>query len=148
MAARSEPSVHPPPAPSLHPAPAPPVHPAPEPSVHPAPADEFLTAFDAFAQAVRRARGATPAEPDALTLSQYGLLQGLAKFSWFGWYFIVQAAARLVIGVGLVWLGYGVTGAFVGTLAALIAGVLVSVVPLWWRRDTAALLRDRRTQNG
>jgi DNA-binding MarR family transcriptional regulator len=42
-------------------------------------AAEFLAAFDAFAQAVRRARGA-PAQADeqSLTLSQYGLLQGLA----------------------------------------------------------------------
>jgi DNA-binding MarR family transcriptional regulator len=41
--------------------------------------DEFLTAFEAFAQAVRRARGAPPQASDsALTLSQYSLLQGLA----------------------------------------------------------------------
>jgi DNA-binding MarR family transcriptional regulator len=42
--------------------------------------EEFLTAFDAFAQAVRRARGA-PAQSDGqtLTLSQYGLLQGLTE---------------------------------------------------------------------
>jgi DNA-binding MarR family transcriptional regulator len=38
--------------------------------------DGFLDAFDAFAQAVRRARGA-PSE-QALTLSQYALLRGLA----------------------------------------------------------------------
>jgi DNA-binding MarR family transcriptional regulator len=40
--------------------------------------ESFLAAFDAFAQAVRRARGA-PAQSGAqgLTLSQYGLLQGL-----------------------------------------------------------------------
>jgi DNA-binding MarR family transcriptional regulator len=37
---------------------------------------DFLTAFDAFAQAVRRARGA-PAADGGLTLSQYGLLEGL-----------------------------------------------------------------------
>jgi DNA-binding MarR family transcriptional regulator len=37
----------------------------------------FLEAFDAFTQAVRRARGAT-IQADELTLSQYGLLQGLA----------------------------------------------------------------------
>ena len=45
----------------------------------PAPAqdvDEFLAAFDGFAQAVRRARGA-PAGPGSLTLSQYGLLEPL-----------------------------------------------------------------------
>jgi MarR family transcriptional regulator, transcriptional regulator for hemolysin len=42
-------------------------------------AEDFLVAFDAFAAAVRRARGA-PAQADeqSLTLSQYGLLQGLA----------------------------------------------------------------------
>jgi DNA-binding MarR family transcriptional regulator len=41
--------------------------------------EEFLSAFDAFAQAVRRARGApAQAGEQSLTLSQYGLLQGLA----------------------------------------------------------------------
>jgi DNA-binding MarR family transcriptional regulator len=41
--------------------------------------DQFLVAFDAFAQAVRRARGARAADPDGgLTLSQYGLLEPLA----------------------------------------------------------------------
>jgi DNA-binding MarR family transcriptional regulator len=39
---------------------------------------EFLEAFDAFAKAVRRARGATTSDPEALTLSQYTLLQALA----------------------------------------------------------------------
>jgi DNA-binding MarR family transcriptional regulator len=41
--------------------------------------EEFMAAFDAFARAVRRARGATaPADGHGLTLSQYGLLQPLA----------------------------------------------------------------------
>jgi MarR family transcriptional regulator, organic hydroperoxide resistance regulator len=42
-------------------------------------AEEFLTAFDTFVQAVRRARGA-PAQGGerALTLSQYALLSGLS----------------------------------------------------------------------
>jgi DNA-binding MarR family transcriptional regulator len=40
--------------------------------------DEFLTGFDALAQAVRRARGANGrAAEEGLTLSQYGLLEGL-----------------------------------------------------------------------
>lgn len=40
---------------------------------------QFLAAFDAFTQAVRRARGARAHEPDrGLTLSQYGLLEPLA----------------------------------------------------------------------
>src|SRR5438270_6464301 len=41
-------------------------------------AEEFLEAFDAFAQAVRRARGAPARSDGTLTLSQYGLLEGLS----------------------------------------------------------------------
>jgi DNA-binding MarR family transcriptional regulator len=42
-------------------------------------AEQFLAAFDAFAQAVRRARGASvPSNGRDLTLSQYGLLAPLA----------------------------------------------------------------------
>jgi len=59
-----------------------------------------------------------------------GLLQGLGRFGWFGWYFIIQAVARLAIGVVLVAFGLGVTGAFIGALAALVAGLLLSIVPL------------------
>ncbi|MDP9245796.1 MAG: hypothetical protein M3O64_04010 [Chloroflexota bacterium] len=59
-----------------------------------------------------------------------GLLQGLGHFGWFGWYFIVQAAARLAIGVLLVQAGAGVGGAFIGAVAALAAGLLLSLVPL------------------
>src|SRR4029077_10976440 len=43
--------------------------------------DAFLAAFDAFAQAVRRARGTTAQQSGdngTLTLSQYALLQALA----------------------------------------------------------------------
>ena len=39
--------------------------------------DDFLAGFDALAQAVRRARGASAAD-GGLTLSQYGLLEGLS----------------------------------------------------------------------
>ncbi len=43
-------------------------------------AEVFLDAFDAFAQAVRRARGAPGQDDDeALTLSQYALLQPLSQ---------------------------------------------------------------------
>ena len=59
-----------------------------------------------------------------------GLLQGLGRFGWFGWYFVVQAFARLAIGLLLVAAGTGVNGAFVGALSALIAGLILSVVPL------------------
>lgn len=40
-------------------------------------AESFLIAFDAFARAVRRARGGSTAD-GGLTLSQYGLLQALS----------------------------------------------------------------------
>ena len=59
-----------------------------------------------------------------------GLLQGLGYFGWFGWYFIVQAVARLAIGVVLVEAGAGVGGAFIGAVAALAAGLVLSLVPL------------------
>jgi DNA-binding MarR family transcriptional regulator len=42
--------------------------------------DEFLEAFDAFARAIRRARGTTQPDRDgALTLSQYAILQALTE---------------------------------------------------------------------
>ncbi len=42
--------------------------------------DEFLEAFDAFARAIRRARGTTqPDRNGALTLSQYAILQALTE---------------------------------------------------------------------
>jgi len=59
-----------------------------------------------------------------------GLLQGLGDFGWFGWNFIVQAVARLAIGVLLVEAGAGVGGAFFGAVAALAVGLLLSLVPL------------------
>ena len=59
-----------------------------------------------------------------------GLLQGLGRFGWFGWYFIVQAVARFVVGVAFVAFGLGVNGAFAGAMSALAAGLALSIVPL------------------
>ena len=59
-----------------------------------------------------------------------GLLQGLGHFGWFGWYFIVQAVARFVVGVAFVAFGLGVNGAFAGAMSALAAGLALSIVPL------------------
>src|SRR5205814_9406228 len=67
-----------------------------------------------------------------------GLLQGLARFGWMGSVLIVQAGARLVLGVALVLLGFGVNGAFAGAAAAIAVSVLVAGVPL------APLLRAAR----
>jgi O-antigen/teichoic acid export membrane protein len=59
-----------------------------------------------------------------------GLLQGLARFGWMGSVLIVQAGSRLVIGVALVVLGFGVNGAFAGAGAAIAVSVIVAAVPL------------------
>ena len=59
-----------------------------------------------------------------------GLLQGLARFVWMGSALIVQAGSRLVIGVGLVLLGFGVNGAFAGASAAILVSLLVAAIPL------------------
>jgi O-antigen/teichoic acid export membrane protein len=59
-----------------------------------------------------------------------GLLQGLARFGWMGSVLIVQAGSRLVVGVALVLLGFGVNGAFAGAAAAIAVSVLVAAVPL------------------
>ena len=67
-----------------------------------------------------------------------GLLQGLARFGWMGGVLIVQAGARLVLGVALVLLGFGVNGAFAGATAAIAVSVLVAAVPL------APLVRSAR----
>jgi O-antigen/teichoic acid export membrane protein len=67
-----------------------------------------------------------------------GLLQGLARFGWMGSVLIIQAGSRLVIGVALVLLGFGVNGAFAGAGAAIAVSVLVAGVPL------APLLRAAR----
>jgi DNA-binding MarR family transcriptional regulator len=48
------------------------------PSSAPAADEDFLAAFDAFAQAVRRARGASTGNEETLTLSQFALLQALS----------------------------------------------------------------------
>jgi O-antigen/teichoic acid export membrane protein len=59
-----------------------------------------------------------------------GLLQGLARFGWMGSVLIVQAGSRLVLGVALVLLGFGVNGAFAGAAAAIAVSVLAAAVPL------------------
>jgi O-antigen/teichoic acid export membrane protein len=67
-----------------------------------------------------------------------GLLQGLARFGWMGSVLIVQAGARLALGIALVVLGFGVNGAFAAAAAAIAVSLLVAAVPL------APLLRAAR----
>src|SRR5206468_144097 len=67
----------------------------------------------------------------ALLTFALGLLQGLARFGWMGSVLIVQAAARLAMGVALVAVfGGGVFGAFTGATAAVGVALLVAIVPL------------------
>ena len=67
-----------------------------------------------------------------------GLLQGLARFGWMGSVLIVQAAARLLLGVALVVFGFGVNGAFAAAGTAIAVSLVVAAVPL------APLLRAAR----
>src|SRR3989454_11142069 len=67
----------------------------------------------------------------ALLTFALGLLQGLARFGWMGNVLIVQAGARLAMGVALVAVfGGGVFGAFTGATAAVGVALLVAIVPL------------------
>ena len=59
-----------------------------------------------------------------------GLLQGLARFGWMGSVLIAQAGMRLLLGVLLVTLGFGVGGAFIGATGAVGLSLFVAAVPL------------------
>lgn len=59
-----------------------------------------------------------------------GLLQGLGRFGWLGWNFILQPAARLGVGLTLVLLGRGVDGAFAGVAIALLVGLVGAAIPI------------------
>jgi O-antigen/teichoic acid export membrane protein len=60
-----------------------------------------------------------------------GLLQGLARFGWMGGVLIVQAATRLLLGVGIVLAGGGVVGAFTGATLAVGVALAIAAVPLF-----------------
>ena len=59
-----------------------------------------------------------------------GLLQGLARFGWMGSVLIAQAGMRLVLGILLVTIGFGVGGAFIGATGAVGLSLFVAAVPL------------------
>lgn len=73
----------------------------------------------------------------ALLTFTLGLLQGLARFWWFGSVYILMAFVRLVVGVGLVLLIEAtrfptpeVNGAFLGAGLAIVAGALATLIPI------------------
>ena len=100
-----------------------------------------IAAFSPFAVATL---GATVFFAAVLTFT-LGLLQGLARFGWFGSVYIAMSLARLVAGVALVLLFAQVAtplrpqhGAFLGAALALLVGVVGTLIPL------APLLRAAR----
>lgn len=76
-----------------------------------------------------------------------GLLQGRLRFGAFSSIAIISVTVRLAAGIGLVWAGFGVTGAIVGTVlaqtASLVMGLLLTRMRMGWRRarGTVAALR-------
>jgi glycosyltransferase involved in cell wall biosynthesis/O-antigen/teichoic acid export membrane protein len=80
----------------------------------------------------------------SLTLSvPLGLLQGRLRFGAFSSIAIISVAVRLAAGIGLVWAGFGVTGAIVGTVlaqaASLVMGLLLTRMRMGWRRARATV---------
>lgn len=82
---------------------------------------------------VRQEWGAAAVPPTGalwlLLCLQRGLLQSTRAYRWVGLSIILEALGRLAMGVTLVALGFGVTGAYLGTLASLaIAAAALSAV--------------------
>ncbi len=63
-----------------------------------------------------------------------GALQGLQRFGTLAALGLLDVLFKLVLGAALVWLGYGVTGAFAAMLAGAGAGLALTAVALGWGR--------------
>jgi glycosyltransferase involved in cell wall biosynthesis/O-antigen/teichoic acid export membrane protein len=72
-----------------------------------------------------------------------GLLQGRLRFGAFSSIAVASVAVRLFAGVGMVWAGFGVTGAIMGTVLAQVASLALALtlagVGMAWRRVRATL---------
>src|SRR3989440_2896984 len=71
-----------------------------------------------------------------------GTLQGLQRFGWFATITLLSAFLRLVLPIGFVLLGLGVSGAMLGILVSALLTYLVSFQPL------REFLRGPRTRTG
>jgi O-antigen/teichoic acid export membrane protein len=97
----------------------------------------FVGRVDPLSPAAVAILGATLFLAILLTFT-LGLLQGLARFFWFGGVFIGMAFTRLAVGVALVAFltsssappTQPVNGAFLGAAAALLVGALGTLIPL------------------
>lgn len=67
-----------------------------------------------------------------------GVLQGLERFGRLSWSLIIDAAAKLAVGLFLVWLGWSVVGGITG----IVVGSLLGLLSAWW------FSRDTRKQAG
>jgi glycosyltransferase involved in cell wall biosynthesis/O-antigen/teichoic acid export membrane protein len=65
-----------------------------------------------------------------------GVLQGRLRFGWLGGVSLIGVAARLAVGVGLVWAGAGVMGAMLGTVLAQASALLVALLVFGVKRAT------------
>jgi len=70
--------------------------------------------------------------PTALLPVALGALQGLQRFGRFGGGQIATSVSRLGLGVGLILLGWGVSGALAG---GVLAGLGTFLLGWWWLRD-------------
>jgi glycosyltransferase involved in cell wall biosynthesis/O-antigen/teichoic acid export membrane protein len=72
----------------------------------------------------------------AILAAQSGILQGRLRFGALAWLTAVGVAARLGVGLGLVYAGFGVTGALLGTIAAHMVAVALGSLLVRTPRST------------
>ena len=66
-----------------------------------------------------------------------GVLQGLQEFKLLGWSYIFEGIAKLVTGVGLIALGFGVSGAIGGFTLSYLFAILITIyfIRKYFRKD-------------
>jgi O-antigen/teichoic acid export membrane protein len=87
-----------------------------------------------------------------LTAIPLGALQGRLQFGSLAWVSIFGVAVRLGIGISLVWLGWGIPGAVLGTVLAQAAQLVVGFgrlrLPSGWLRSARSDLAPLRGEFG
>jgi len=67
-----------------------------------------------------------------------GVLQGRLQFTALAWAALLSVVVRLVIGIGLVWAGFGIAGAIMGTVLGQAATLGVALLLTGIRREAFA----------
>ncbi len=73
--------------------------------------------------------------------SPLGILQGLQRFGQFGTNLVVQSFSKLLVGILLVYVGLGVSGALSAFTISFLAGLVIAFTPL------AFLFRESKTDD-